>query len=207
MYIPPPNRLEDRAEILAAIAQARLATLVTSTEQGLQATPLPLYLEPDEGPFGTIYGHLARANPHWTLAPTGEALAIFPGPHAYVTPAWYAAKAETGKVVPTWNYQAIHAHGPIEFFEDPARLLAIVTRLTNLHEAGRPTPWAVSDAPADFVQTMLRGIIGLRLPITRLEAKRKMSQNRPATDRAAVAAALAASPRPSDREAAALIPT
>jgi transcriptional regulator len=210
MYTPPAFRLEDQAEIHAAIAESRLATLVTPTAQGLQATPLPLYLEPAEGPHGTLYGHVARANPHWSTPAAGDSLALFPGPHAYVTPAWYPAKAEHGKVVPTWNYQAIHAHGPAEFFDDPARLLEIVTRLTSLHEAARPagaTPWAVSDAPADYIQSMLRGIVGLRLPIIRLDAKRKMSQNRAPAERQAVAAGLAASPRPSDREAAALVPT
>ncbi len=207
MYTPPAFRLEDQAEIHQAIAQSRLATLVTPTAQGLQATPLPLYLEPAEGPHGTLYGHVARANPHWSLPATGESLVLFQGPHAYVSPGWYPGKAEHHKVVPTWNYQAIHAHGQAEFFDDPTRLLAVVTRLTELHEAEMPTPWQVSDAPADFIQGMLRGIVGLRLPVARIEAKRKMSQNRPAPDRAAVAAALAASPRPSDRDAAALIPS
>jgi transcriptional regulator len=207
MYTPPAFRLDDPAEIHAAIAQSRLATLVTPTAQGLQATPLPLYLEPAEGPHGTLYGHVARANPHWSLPATGDSLALFPGPHAYITPAWYPAKAEHGRVVPTWNYQAIHAHGPVEFFDDPARLLEIVTRLTTLHEADRPQPWAVSDAPPDYIAGMLRGIIGLRLPIARLDAKRKMSQNRSPAERHSVAAGLAESPRPSDREAAPLIPT
>lgn len=207
MYTPPAFRLEDLAEIHAAMAQSRLATLVTPTAQGLQATPLPLYLEPAEGPHGTLYGHVARANPHWSIPATGESLALFQGPHAYVTPSWYPGKAEHHKVVPTWNYQAIHAHGPAEFFDDAARLLHVVTRLTQLHEADMPTPWAVSDAPPDFIQGMLRAIVGVRIPLARIEAKRKMSQNRPAADRAAVAAALAASPRPSDRDAAALIPT
>ena len=212
MYTPPAFRLEDQAEIHAAMAQSRLATLVTPTAQGLQATPLPLYLEPAEGPHGTLYGHLARANPHWSIPATGESLVLFQGPHAYVSPSWYPSKAEHHKVVPTWNYQAIHAHGPAEFFQEPKRLLAVVTRLTALHEADMPTPraaapWAVSDAPPDFIAGQLRGIVGLRLPLSRIEAKRKMSQNRPAPDRAAVAAALAASPRPSDRDAAALIPS
>jgi transcriptional regulator len=207
MYTPPAFRIADLAEIHAAMAESRLATLVTPTAQGLQATPLPLYLVADECPHGTLYGHVARANPHWSTPPTGESAALFQGPHAYVTPSWYPGKAEHHKVVPTWNYQAIHAHGPVEFFEDATRLLAVVTRLTQLHEAAMPTPWAVSDAPPDFIAGMLRAIVGFRLPIARLEAKRKMSQNRAPADRAAVAVALAASPRPSDREAAALIPS
>ena len=206
MYTPPAFRLTELAEIHAAIAAARLATLVTATAEGLMATPLPLYLVPEEGPHGTIYGHVARANPQWTRAPLGEAMALFGGPHAYVSPSWYAEKPVHGRVVPTWNYQAIHAHGPVEFFDDADRLLAVVTRLTEIHEAGRPAPWAVSDAPADYIAGMLRGIVGLRLPIARIEAKRKMSQNRPAGDRAAVAAGLGASALASDREAAALMP-
>lgn len=206
MYTPPAFRLDDLPGLHAAIRAARLATLVTATQGGLQATPLPLFLVPDEGPLGTLYGHLARANPQWRLPAQGEALAIFGGPDAYVTPSWYATKAETGRVVPTWNYVAVHAHGTPEFFEDTGRLLDVVARLTDLHEAARPDPWAVTDAPDAFVQGQLRGIVGLRLPIARLDGKRKMSQNRSAEDRAGVAAGLAASDRPGDRAAAALVP-
>jgi transcriptional regulator len=129
------------------------------------------------------------------------------GPDAYVSPAWYAAKREHGKVVPTWNYVAVHAYGPAEFFEDANRLLGVVTRLTDLHERPRAEPWAVADAPEGFVRAQLRGIVGLRMPIARLEGKRKMSQNRSAADRAGVAAGLAASDRASERAAAKLIPT
>ena len=118
------------------------------------------------------------------------------GPDAYITPSWYETKRETGKVVPTWNYVAVHAYGPVEFFDDAARLLAVVTRLTDLHEGERPTPWAVSDAPVDFIQAQLRGIVGLRMPITRLEGKRKMSQNRSAEDRHAAATSVAAAGHP-----------
>lgn len=127
------------------------------------------------------------------------------GPDAYVSPGWYATKPETGKVVPTWNYVAVEAAGPVEFFEDPDRLLAVVSRLTDIHEAGRASPWAVSDAPPEFVRSQLRGIVGLRMPIARLEGKCKMSQNRTAADRTGVAAGLRASSHPSDRDAAALV--
>ncbi len=133
-------------------------------------------------------------------------MAIFMGPDAYIIPSWYTSRQKHGKVVPTWNYVAVHAYGPVEFFDDPDRLLDVVTRLTNLHEASREKPWAVTDAPEDFIRAMLRGIIGLRLPITCLEGKRKMSQNRSAEDRAGVAAALATSENAADRAAAALIP-
>ena len=206
MYTPPAFRVDDRAEIHAMMRACRLATLVTATAEGLLATPLPLILAAEEGEFGVLYGHLARANPQWKAAATGEAMVLFSGPDAYVTPSWYETKRETGKVVPTWNYQAVHAYGPAEFFDDPERLLEAVTRLTNLHEGTRAQPWAVDDAPPEFVKAQLRGIVGLRMPIVRIEGKRKISQNRSAEDRAGVAAGLAESERPTDRTVAALIP-
>jgi transcriptional regulator len=207
MYVPPAFRIEDLAEIQAAIRSARLAQVVTLGAGGLAATPLPLLLDPDEGAFGTLYGHVARANPQWReAAPGGEALAIFMGPDAYVTPAWYEAKAETGKVVPTWNYETVQARGPAEFFDDPDRLQAVVTRLTDRHEAARAKPWAVADAPEPFVRAQLRGIVGLRLPIARLEGKRKMSQNRSLADQGRVREGLASSVDPADRRAAAAMP-
>jgi transcriptional regulator len=206
MYIPAAFREDDLPALHGMMRAARLSNFVTATANGPVATPLPLFLNAEEGPFGTLYGHLARANPQWTTPPIGEAMALFMGPDAYITPAWYATKRETGKVVPTWNYVAVHAYGPVEFFEEPDRLLEVVTRLTNLHEAPRAEPWAVTDAPEDFIRAQLRGIVGLRLPIARLEGKRKMSQNRNEADRAGVAQGLAESDRAGDREAAALIP-
>ena len=205
MYIPPAFKDDDVESIRRTIRNARLANLVTATTDGPVATPLPLFLDETEGEHGTLYGHVARANPQWRLPPLGEALAIFSGPEAYVTPSWYATKQETGKVVPTWNYIAVHAYGPVEFFEDAQRLLQVVTRLTNRQEQSRAEPWAVSDAPADFVAAQLRGIVGVRIPVTRFEGKRKMSQNRPEVDRVRVAAGLAASGNPQDREVAPLI--
>ena len=204
MYTPPAFREDDPAALAAIMREAGLSTLVTSTEEGLVATPLPLIFEASEGEFGTLYGHVAKANRQWQLQPTGEALVIFPGPDAYVTPSWYASKREHGKVVPTWNYVAVQAHGPVEFFEDAERLRDVVTRLTLRHEAARAEPWAVTDAPERFIDAQLRGIVGLRLPITRLFGKRKMSQNRPEADRAGVAAGLGASEREGDRIVAAL---
>ena len=206
MYVPPAFREDDLAALHGLMRDARLANLVTATAEGLIATPLPLFLAPEEGPCGTLYGHLARANPQWKLPPRGDAVALFTGPDAYVSPSWYPTKLEHGKAVPTWNYVAVHAHGPAEFFEDPDRLLGVVTRLTDLHERSRAEPWAVTDAPEAFVRGQLRGIVGLRMPITRIKGKRKMSQNRSATDRAGVAAGLAESDRASDRAVAALIP-
>ncbi|MCC6470279.1 MAG: FMN-binding negative transcriptional regulator [Alphaproteobacteria bacterium] len=192
MYLPMQFK-EERIDVLhAAIRQARLGTLVTLGPEGLEASHVPMLVDPAPGPYGTLRGHIAKANGQWR-APSKEtqALAMFLGPHAYVTPAWYATKKETGKVVPTWNYVAIHANGPVEFFDDPERLLAIVTGLTDTHEKPRAEPWAVTDAPADFLRAQLKGIVGFELPIARLEGKWKMSQNRTVQDRGGVIEGLA----------------
>ena len=206
MYTPPAFRDDDRIGMLATMRATRLANFATATAEGPLVTPLPLVIDEDEGEHGVIYGHLAKANPQWHVPLLGEGLAIFMGPDAYVTPAWYATKAETGKVVPTWNYLTVQAQGPVEFFHDATRLLDVVTRLTELHERARAPAWQVSDAPADFIASQLRGIVGLRMTITRIEGKRKMSQNRTGADRAGVRAGLAASERVSDQGAAPLIP-
>lgn len=206
MYIPSAFRENDLEVLYATMRAAHLSNLVTFTPSGLVATPLPLILDTTEGPYGTLYGHLARANPQWRTPPAGDALAIFMGPDAYVSPSWYGTKRQTAEVVPTWNYVAVHAYGTVEFFHGADRLLDVVTRLTNLYEQPRAEPWAVTDAPEPYVQTMLRGIVGLRMPITRLDGKRKMSQNRNAEDRAGVAAVLASSDSAADRAVAALIP-
>ena len=191
MYVPPAFRDDDTARLHATMRAASLANLITATDSGLMATPLPLLLDDTRGDHGVLIGHLARANPQWQANTLGEALVIFMGPDAYVSPSWYATKQETGKVVPTWNYVTIHVHGTVTFFDDPARLLAAVSRLTTRHEADRPAPWAVSDAPEAYVQSQLKGIIGVEVAISRLEGKRKLSQNRPAADRAGVMAGLA----------------
>ena len=183
MYIPA-HFAESRVDLLHdAIRRNGFATLISMTADGLVASHVPLMLDPDPAPYGTLIGHLAKANPHARASdPSVQTLAVFQGPDGYITPSYYAAKQEHGKVVPTWNYAAIHAYGRLDVFDDPDRLLAVVTRLTDLHEAKRAQPWAVADAPADFVQGMLRAIIGIALPIARLEGKVKMSQNRPAAD-------------------------
>jgi transcriptional regulator len=206
MYIPPAFRETDLPFIHQTMQAAGLASLVTVTANGLVCTPLPLFLDDSEGEMGTLYGHVAKANPQWKTAPVGEALAIFMGPDAYITPSWYEGKSRDGKVVPTWNYVAVHTYGDVEFFEEADRLLDVVTRLTNLHEALRSRPWAVGDAPPDFVQAQLRGIVGVRMSITRIEAKRKMSQNRKLEDRANVIKGLSQSADARERRAAALIP-
>ena len=191
MYVPAHFN-EDHTEVLHGLIQAHgLATLVSMTVDGLIASHAPLMLDPDPAPYGTLIGHLAKANPHANLADPGvQTLVIFQGPDGYITPSYYAAKKAHGKVVPTWNYTAVHGYGTLEVFDDPARLMAVVTRLTDRHETPRAQPWAVSDAPDDFIQGMLRGIVGIALPITRLEGKVKMSQNRPAADQAGVVAGL-----------------
>ena len=191
MYVPPLFK-EDRIDVLhAAIRRTGLATLVTITADGLIASHVPMLLDREPAPYGTLLGHVARPNPQARgTMPGVQALAIFQGPDAYITPSWYETKRQNAKVVPTWNYVAIHAYGPVEFFDDAERLRAIVTRLTERQESSRAAPWAVTDAPADFVEGMLKGIVGFAMPIARLEGKWKMSQNRPAEDRTGVVVGL-----------------
>ncbi len=206
MYTPPAFREDDPAVLRELMRQARLSTVVTATSEGLMATPLPLILAEDEGENGVLYGHLAKANPQWRASTTGEALVIFSGADAYISPSWYATKKEHGKVVPTWNYAAVHAYGPIEYFEDEHRLRDQIERLTQLYEGARPDPWAVTDAPERFVKAQINGIVGIRIPITRIEGKVKMSQNRSQADRDGVKAGLQGSDRVSDQIVAGLIP-
>ena len=192
MYLPR-HFAEPRLEVLhEALRGAGLVTLVTTGPDGLDASHLPMLLEAEPGPLGRLVGHVARANPVWQTTPAGTtALAVVLGPDAYVTPTWYPTKAETGAVVPTWNYLALHAHGALRFFHERAPLLEVVTRLTDRHEAGRPHPWKVADAPAGYVDGLLQAIVGVELTITRLEGKWKASQNRSEADRRGVAEGLA----------------
>ena len=203
MYRPAAFRQDDLTALHDQIDSTGLALLTSNGPAGLQATHLPLLLEPEEGEFGTLYGHFARANPHWQDLAGQEALAVFAGPDAYVHPGWYPGKAEHGQVVPTWNYIAVHAWGQVETFDDPERLRELLTRLTARHEAGRPRPWALDDAPAEYLERMLRAIVGFALPIRRLEGQWKLSQNRQPADHAGVREGLAASANPRDRELAA----
>lgn len=194
MYLPRAFVDEDLTRLQGVIQHSRLATLVTWGALGLQASHVPLLLDPEQGANGTLYGHLAKANPQCAeLASGAEALLIFMGEDAYISPSFYPSKAEHGKVVPTWNYVAVHAYGQPEVFTDPQRLLKVVEGLTERHETGRPQPWKVADAPADYLDSMLRAIVGFALPIQRLEGKRKLSQNRNAEDIAGVREGLAAS--------------
>jgi transcriptional regulator len=189
VYIPPAFAEDRPDELLAIMRAASLPILVSPTASGLIATHLPLHVAaPDR-----IVGHFAKANPHWRNIETDmESLAIFTAVDGYVSPSWYPSKAETGKVVPTWNYQAVHATGRLELIQDPAALLAIVTTLTTQHEAGRAKPWAVSDAPDDYIAAQLKGIVGVVLHVTKLEGKAKLSQNKPMADRTGVADGAAA---------------
>ncbi|WP_297493212.1 FMN-binding negative transcriptional regulator [Acidocella sp.] len=184
MYIPPAFAENRPEQLLAIMRAASLPILVSPTAAGLAITHMPLHIA---GPDRLI-GHVARANPHWQdFLPHAQSVAIFTAGDGYVSPSWYPTKAETGKVVPTWNYQAVHATGVLEVIDDPAALLAIVTTLTAQHESGRTKPWAVSDAPADYIAAQLKGIIGLVLHVTNLEGKVKLSQNKSMTDRLGVA--------------------
>ncbi len=187
MYTPR-HFAESRVEVLhEAIERAGLGTLVTAGADGLGASHVPFLLDRAHAPLGRLVGHLARANAQWKSTPAGsEALAIVLGPDAYVTPSWYATKRETSRVVPTWDYVAVHAHGTIRFFDERDRLLEVVTRLTDRHERSRPVPWRVSDAPPDYLAGMLEGIVGVELTITRLEGQWKASQNKGDADRRGV---------------------
>jgi transcriptional regulator len=205
MYLPK-HFAETRTEVLHELIRAHpLAALVTQDAAGLDANHIPLLVDPGPAPWGTLRGHVARANP---LARTGEcdALAIFQGPQAYVSPAWYPSKRETGgKVVPTWNYVIVHAHGRLRVIDDKRWVLDLVRSLTERHEAGRPAPWGVSDAPADFIARQLEAIVGIELQITRLTGKWKASQNRPERDRAGTAAGLTAEGREAAAAMSALV--
>ncbi|MGV0743834.1 FMN-binding negative transcriptional regulator [Mycolicibacterium sp. XJ870] len=193
MYLPPKFALTAE-ETDAALAQAGFAHLVTYAASGLVVTPLPLLYD---GERHSLIGHVARANPHWHAA-GAESVAIFAGPHAYVSPGFYETKPETGKVVPTWNYEVLNAYGRLEVHDDAEWVLGLVTRLTDRHEASQAQPWRVTDAPASFTRAQLNGIVGVELPIERVEAKAKMSQNQPARNRAGVIAGLAASDSAAD---------
>ena len=194
MYLPSHFE-ETRLDVLHGFVQSHpFGLLVTPGADGAVANSIPFLLDPDgTHGFGTLRGHVARANPVWRETPAGSAtLVVFEGPHGYVSPAWYPSKAEHGKVVPTWNYVMVQARGPLKVIDDAAWLRSFVTRLTERHETPRAAPWAVSDAPDDYIDTMLRAIVGIEIELTALGGKWKTSQNRPAADRAGVVRALEA---------------
>jgi transcriptional regulator len=231
VYLPPHFAAPDAAAVAAFVAAAAAADLVTfdGTKPVASLIPVLWDREPDgpepagpgpggpgpDGPqpdrpelsgHGRLLGHLALANPQWrSVADGSSALAIVHGPQAYVSPAWYPSKARHGRVVPTWNYVTVHFTGTLTVHRDPGWLRDVVTRLTERHEAGRPHPWAVSDAPPDYLDGQLRGIVGVELVIDTVEAKHKLSQNRGADDQAAVVAALRGEPGSGAAEIAALM--
>jgi len=181
VYVPARFSADESA-VRELLSHHGAGDLVTATADGLLATTLPFVYEPEAGPHGALIGHLARNNDQWRRPVLGDALAILRGPDAYVSPAWYAAKAEHGRVVPTWNYIVVHAYGELVVHDDPAWVGALTRRLTDQHENGRPHPWSVDDAPEGFIAGQLRAIVGIELRISRLEAKWKLSQNRPEAD-------------------------
>jgi len=190
MYLPEQFRIDDVRQLDALMRARPVATLVSAGAAGLMATHLPTVLK-DDGPYGLIECHVARANPHWReFAGGAEALMIFQGPEGYITPNWYASKAEHGKVVPTWNYAVVHAYGRAEAMDDVAWLRRHVGELTVQQEKREAKPWEVTDAPDSYIAGMVRAIVGIRLPIARLEGKWKMSQNREIKDRKGVVAGL-----------------
>jgi transcriptional regulator len=181
MYVPAHFTADDAA-VQDLLVNHGAADLITATSQGLVATLLPFVYDPSAGTRGALLGHLARNNDQWRLPVLGEAMVIVRGPDAYVTPSWYASKAEHGRVVPTWNYVTAHVYGKLLVRDDPAWVADLVRRLTDRHESGSPAPWSVDDAPPKFVEGQLRAIVGVELVISRVEAKFKLSQNRPEAD-------------------------
>jgi transcriptional regulator len=207
-YPPAAFRESDAGLLHAALAEATLGLLVTQSPEGPVASHIPFLFDPDFPPHGALLGHVARSNPQSKPAATASpALVLFAGPDAYISPSAYATKPREPRVVPTWNYQAIHVRGRLAMFEDEGALRDLVTRLTRRFEARNGTGWQVTDAPADYIERMLRGIVGLRLSIETIEGRYKLSQNRPAEDQASVAATLGASARAEDRAVAALMAT
>jgi transcriptional regulator len=193
MYQPQHFR-EDRLDVQHALIRAHsFGALVSIGTDGLIANHYPFVIDAEAGPLGTLRAHMSRANTQWkSLNSCGEVLAIFQGAEGYITPSWYETKRETGKAVPTWNYALVHVYGRPRVIEDRGWLARHVSELTDLHEAERDEPWAVSDAPAEFIVGMLKGIVGVEIEITRIEGKWKLSQNRPLADREGVVEGLTA---------------
>lgn len=191
MYIPEQFCVSHLPALHDLIRARPLATLVTRHADGLEANHIPMVLSPEDSPYGTLRGHVARSNPLWHEHPSdSEVLLIFHGAESYITPSWYVSKAESGKVVPTWNYVSVQAKGKLRVIEDAAWIRAQLESLTNHNEAVFDHPWAVSDAPADFTEKLLQAIVGIEIVITDLKGKWKVSQNRSSLDRASVASGL-----------------
>ncbi|HET9822477.1 MAG TPA: FMN-binding negative transcriptional regulator [Burkholderiaceae bacterium] len=191
MYLPKHFEQHDRGALAALMRERPLATLIVATPAGPTADLVPLEYAEADGTHGTLRGHVARANPLWRHA-GAEVLVVFQGHEAYVSPGWYPSKREHGKVVPTWNYTMVQARGVLRAVDDAAWLRTLVGRLTERHEAAQAAPWSVDDAPDDYVQQMLRAIVGIEIPVASLVGKWKVSQNRSAADREGTAQGLAA---------------
>ncbi|MDO9600061.1 MAG: FMN-binding negative transcriptional regulator [Azoarcus sp.] len=193
MFIPNSFRQAEAGQLHALIQAHALGLLITHGANGLQASPVPFLLYPDEGEHGVLRAHLARANPHWQeLVTCSECLVMFQGENGYVTPSWYPAKAETHRVVPTWNYAVVEVRGGPSVIEAPAWLRRQLDDLTRRHEGKRPRPWAVTDAPADYIATQMKAIVGIEITITGIAGKWKMSQNKSEADRSGVVSGLRA---------------
>jgi transcriptional regulator len=202
MYIPEHFAADDADALIARLSRRWAGVLVSVEADGTpRATHLPILWNADKK---IAVGHIARANPHWKLG-AGRGLLVLSGAEAYVSPNWYPSKAEHGRAVPTWNYEAVHLSGRVEWFDEPARLEAIVRDLSALHEAGREKPWKLEDAPRAYIDAMLRGIVGVALYAERIEAKRKLSQNKNEADYAGVVDGLAREAEPMAREVAVLM--
>lgn len=202
MYVPSHFREDDLTVLHEQIRRSRLATLVSHGADGVQASHVPMLLDAGAGPYGTLVCHLARANPHWRSLGEDEVLVVFRGEDAYVSPSWYTAKREAGTVVPTWNYVAVHAWGVPRVIEDEDELRAIVSRLADVHEAKQPRPWSVADAPQQYITAMLRGIVGIAIPIARIQGKWKLDQDETDVDLRGAVDGLRASGDPRDRATA-----
>jgi len=192
MYVPSHFTV-DEAQARQLLAGSLVADLVTTTPHGMLATFLPILYEPTASRWGSIIGHVARANEQWRSSVTGEALVLLHGPNAYVSPSWYPSKTEHGRVVPTWDYTVAHVYGHLVVHDDAVWVESLVRRLTQKHETGRSRPWSVDDAPASFIEAQLKAIVGVEVMISRVEAKAKWSQNRPEADVEGVIAGLEAS--------------
>jgi transcriptional regulator len=205
MYLPEHFRQDDPGKLRELMAAFPLAALISGGANGLTANHIPLLFDPDPAPHGILRGHMARGNPQWKSLGGQEAMAIFQGPQAYVSPNWYPTKREHGKVVPTWNYTAVHVWGTVEVHPEREWLAAFLDRLTAAHEAGQPIPWKPSDAPASYVEGLLGAIVGIELKILRMEGKWKMSQNQPEVNRQGALQGLEALGTENAREVARLI--
>jgi transcriptional regulator len=197
MYEPPLHKKESLEAQHALIRSQPLGVLISKGPDGLEANAIPFLIDASASKLGTLRAHMARANPQWrSLGAADEALVVFQGPDRYISPNWYATKRDTGKVVPTWNYVMVQARGRPRVIEDPEWLRAQIEELTRTHEGRRPAPWAVSDAPADFVAMQVKAIVGVEIEIARIAGKWKASQNRPAADREGVIEGLTAEGEP-----------